>query len=260
MSSIFAHRGASGYLPEMTKEAYELALEMGVEGVEVDVRLTKDNVLVAVHDRSTKRVADQNINIAKTYYQKLLELNFFGEKSNPGFFKILKLTELIDILIQFDKPIVLAIESKHPSVKSFILEKRIVETLKKYNIVDGKIKNLKIILISFNPFAVRIFKKLLPKTSAVMLVEKNYPFLGYFPTPGNAEFVGPSIQLLNKNPKLFLLWRKKGKNFYVWTVDQPNELLWCFNHNIEMVASNYPDVALALRKNFKSYGPAEEFG
>jgi len=248
VSLILAHRGASGYQPEMTKSAYELALSMGVDGLEADVRLTKDDVLVAIHDRNTKRVADKNLNISNSTYSQLLDLKFFGEQKYDGAFKILKLTELIDLALATKKPLTLAIEAKHPSIKSFFLEKKIVQTLKDYKITNGKIGQLQIILMSFNLFAVKVFKKLLPDTPTVMLVEKNYPFLANFPTPGGAEYVGPGIELLNKNPKLYKKWRKKGKKFFIWTVDHPRDVKWCLEKGVEIFVSNYPDLSLKLRR------------
>ena len=59
---IIAHRGASGYLPEHTLEAYALAIEQGADVIEPDLVLTKDGVLVARHDRylsTTTNVADK---------------------------------------------------------------------------------------------------------------------------------------------------------------------------------------------------------
>ena len=247
MTLILAHRGASGYQPEMTKAAYELALDMGVDGLEVDVRLTKDNVLVAIHDRNTKRVANEKINISKSTYSDLLELNFYGEKQHQGSFSILRLEELLDLALNANRPLVLAIEAKHPSIKSFRLEKAVVKLLKNYKISNGKINQVQIILMSFNLFAVKAFKKLLPDTQAVMLVEKNYPFLAMFPTPGKAEYVGPGIELLNKNQKLFEKWRKKGKKFFIWTVDHPRDVKWCLEKGVEIFVSNYPDLSMQLR-------------
>lgn len=50
MTKIFAHRGASGYAPENTLEAFALAMEMGADGIELDVQLTKDGEVVVIHD------------------------------------------------------------------------------------------------------------------------------------------------------------------------------------------------------------------
>jgi len=59
---VIAHRGASGYLPEHTLEAYALAIEQGADIIEPDLVITKDGVLIARHDRylsTTTNVADR---------------------------------------------------------------------------------------------------------------------------------------------------------------------------------------------------------
>ena len=52
MTKILAHRGASGYAPENTLEAFALAAELGADGVELDVHLTSDGEMVVIHDET----------------------------------------------------------------------------------------------------------------------------------------------------------------------------------------------------------------
>ena len=54
----FGHRGTSGYAPEHTIPAYDLALEQGAHYIEIDLQMTKDGVLVAMHDDTLDRTAD----------------------------------------------------------------------------------------------------------------------------------------------------------------------------------------------------------
>src|SRR5918994_4162616 len=56
--AVVAHRGASAYAPEHTLEAYRLALEQGADFVEQDLAVTKDGVLVCIHDLSLERTTD----------------------------------------------------------------------------------------------------------------------------------------------------------------------------------------------------------
>ena len=58
MALIIAHRGASGYAPENTMAAFEKALEMGAEGIELDVHLTADGEIVVIHDHTIDRTSD----------------------------------------------------------------------------------------------------------------------------------------------------------------------------------------------------------
>src|SRR5437870_251661 len=58
---LIAHRGASGYAPEHTFAAYKLAIEQGADFVEQDLQVTKDGVLICLHDHDlgrTTNVAD----------------------------------------------------------------------------------------------------------------------------------------------------------------------------------------------------------
>ncbi len=55
---VIAHRGASGYLPEHTLAGYELAIRMGADYIEPDLQMTRDGVLVAIHDDTLTRTTN----------------------------------------------------------------------------------------------------------------------------------------------------------------------------------------------------------
>ena len=55
---VIAHRGASGYLPEHTLAGYELAIRMGADFIEPDLQMSKDGVLVAMHDDTLQRTTN----------------------------------------------------------------------------------------------------------------------------------------------------------------------------------------------------------
>jgi glycerophosphoryl diester phosphodiesterase len=63
---VISHRGASGYLPEHTLAAYELAIQMGVDYIEPDLQTTSDGVLVAMHDDTL----DQNTNVEDVFEKR----------------------------------------------------------------------------------------------------------------------------------------------------------------------------------------------
>lgn len=57
-TKVWAHRGASGYAPENTLEAFEMSVKQQADGVELDVQLTKDGELVVLHDETLDRTTD----------------------------------------------------------------------------------------------------------------------------------------------------------------------------------------------------------
>lgn len=66
-----AHRGASGERAEHTWDAYDLALRQGTDILELDVRMTKDGILVVAHDRNLKRVANVDLNVVEATLAEL---------------------------------------------------------------------------------------------------------------------------------------------------------------------------------------------
>lgn len=70
-----AHRGASGEAPENTLKAIEMALEMGVEGIEVDVRLSADGTPVIIHDPTLDRTTDGSGQVSAKTLAELMQLN-----------------------------------------------------------------------------------------------------------------------------------------------------------------------------------------
>src|SRR4051794_314397 len=61
---IIAHRGASAWAPENTLAAFEMAMESGADGIELDVRLSRDGVPVVIHDATLRRVGGRNKRVA----------------------------------------------------------------------------------------------------------------------------------------------------------------------------------------------------
>ncbi len=74
---IIAHRGASADAPENTLAAFKLAWERGADGIEGDFHLTKDNRIVCIHDRTTKRVTggSADLPVAGTTFAALRKLD-----------------------------------------------------------------------------------------------------------------------------------------------------------------------------------------
>ena len=72
---IIAHRGASHDAPENTRAAIALAWQAGADAVEIDVRLTRDRRIVAIHDADTGRVANENLSVADTDFDLLARLD-----------------------------------------------------------------------------------------------------------------------------------------------------------------------------------------
>ena len=123
------HRGARAYEPENTLRSFKKALEIGVDAVELDVRKTKDNQLVVIHDADVKRTTDGKGLVGELTLKKIKE--FSAEKGE----KIPTLKESLDFL---DKKVKILIELKEADV-----EKQVLTAVRE----NGLQKN--VILVSF---------------------------------------------------------------------------------------------------------------
>lgn len=100
---VIGHRGACGYAPENTLVSIHTAADMGVEWVELDVKLTADNVPVIFHDDTLERTTNGSGNMAETRWDDLRQLeagSWFAE-SFAGI-RVPTLEEAVDVLIKRD--------------------------------------------------------------------------------------------------------------------------------------------------------------
>ena len=67
---VMAHRGYSGKYPENTMLAFQKAVEVGCDGIELDVQLTRDGVLVIIHDERIDRTTDGTGSVKDYTYEE----------------------------------------------------------------------------------------------------------------------------------------------------------------------------------------------
>ena len=227
---IYAHRGASHDFPEMTALAYENAVKQGADGFECDLRLTKDGVAILWHDSDLKRRADNDAIVAETKLKKLKAI----------YPQILTLDEFLDFGISEKKSLLL--ETKHPVPTKGLIEKLVLQELKKRK-SDIKKSGININIMSFSFFATQrivISKQFTP----VYLVAKA-PQIKYLP----AEIYGVYINLLKAKPELFELAHKRGKKIYVWTVNEAEDMEFCARNGVAGIITDNP----ARAKNVLGY-------
>jgi glycerophosphoryl diester phosphodiesterase len=106
------HRGAKAYAPENTLASFRKALEIGVDAVELDVRKTKDNELVVIHDADVKRTTDGEGLVSDLTLKEIK-----GFSSGDGE-KIPTLQEALNFL---DKKVKVLIELKEVGIEEPVL-------------------------------------------------------------------------------------------------------------------------------------------
>ena len=131
---VWAHRGASGYAPENTMEAFEKAAEMKADGIELDVQMTKDGELVVIHDETIDRTSDGHGWVKDFTYAKLASHHF--NKTHPEYqnARIPTLEEVYEWIKGTN--LTLNVEIKTGEVFYPDIEERLLDLTARYGIED----------------------------------------------------------------------------------------------------------------------------
>lgn len=161
---IWAHRGCSMEYPENTLEAFLAAARTpGVEGIELDVQLTKDGEVVVFHDENVSRVTDGNKNVAEYTLEQLKKLKV--APGTPGETQIPTLEEVLVAMEPYckSKDFKINIELKTSIVHYQGIEEKTYALVKKYGLVHN------IVYSSFWAESVKKMKELNPENQTGML-------------------------------------------------------------------------------------------
>ncbi|WP_280368479.1 glycerophosphodiester phosphodiesterase [Nocardia wallacei] len=236
---VVAHRGASGTRPEHTLAAYELALQEGTDGVECDVRLTRDGHLVCVHDRTVDRTSSGTGLVSEMSLDELRELDFGAGGAEAG---VLTLGELISLVLDWrSRPTKLFIETKHPVRYGALVEAKVLAELQRFGIATpASADHSRAVVMSFAATAVWRIRRSAPLLPTVLLGESSRYLGGSAATTVGATAVGPSVRTLRDHPELVDKAAAAGRATYCWTVDDPADVKLCAELGVSWIATNHP--------------------
>ena len=244
---VVAHRGASAERPEHTLAAYELALQEGADGVECDVRLSRDGHLVCVHDRRVDRTSDGTGLVSEMTLAQLRDLDYgswhagWRESADTGDTGLLTLDSLITLVLDSKRPVKIFIETKHPVRYGALVESKVLALLHRYGIAAPPSADLaRAVVMSFSAAAVWRVRRAAPMLPTVLLGETSRYLGGSAATTVGATAVGPSIATLRDHPELVDRAAAQGRALYCWTVDHYEDVRYCRDVGVGWVATNHP--------------------
>jgi glycerophosphoryl diester phosphodiesterase len=258
---VYAHRGSSAALPEHTLAAYVRALEEGADGLECDVRLTRDGHLVCVHDRRLERTSNGRGRVSARTLAELAELDFGswhpGPADEPDFdaesepepdpdrTRLLTLDRLLSTVRDAGREVRLLIETKHPTRYGSGVERRLVALLERYGLGTPRPDDpVRAAVMSFSPLAVRRVHALAPGLATVLLLEVLPPGLHQGKLPFGIRAAGPGIGLVRARPALVPALQAAGNQVYVWTVNEPDAVDLVLAHGVDGIITDRPRYVL----------------
>lgn len=213
------HRGARAYEPENTLRSFKKALDLGVDAVELDVRKTRDNKLVVIHDADVKRTTNGKGLVAELTLKEIKELS--AEKGE----KIPTLDEALDFL---DTKVKILIELKEPG-----LEKAVLST------VHAKKAEKSVIIVSFLEEALRTVRQLDENIETGLIYAKHAK-----PEKTALELRAGYLLPLYRFTHTANVERahKNGLKVLVWTINTPEEAEEFAKKGVDGIASDKPDI------------------
>jgi glycerophosphoryl diester phosphodiesterase len=203
---IIAHRGASSDAPDNTLPAFELAWEQGADGIEGDFFLTADQQIVCIHDRSTQRIAGEKLDVTRSSYASLRELDVGDGARIPN------LEEVLNTVPDQGRVFI--------EIKDGV---RLVEPLAR-QLEQTALPRSRLAVIAFDEQVVKACKQAIPDLKVHWLVSaKTYEKKGLDGTLATLRALdadGIDIQASAAlTPKLGEALRAAGLEFHCWTVN-----------------------------------------
>ncbi|MCG5433006.1 glycerophosphodiester phosphodiesterase [Mycobacterium sp. MYCO198283] len=242
---VVAHRGASADRPEHTLAAYDLALQHGADGLECDVRLTRDGHLVCVHDRRIDRTSTGRGRVSGLSLDELRRHDYgawhAAEPPLEDITDMLTLDALMALVLDWQRPVKLFIETKHPTRYGALVESKVLALLHRYGVASPpSADRSRAVIMSFSATAVWRVRRSAPMLPTVLLGGATRLLSGTAATTVGATAVGPSIASLRANPELVDRAAAAGRATYCWTVDHYEDVEFCRRHGVAWIATNYP--------------------
>lgn len=234
---IIGHRGAMGYAPENTLESFKLAHEMGVDFLEFDVQMTKDGVLVAIHDTDVSRTTNGTGQIKDLTLEELKQLDA-GSKFNKKHAGA-RIPTVREIFEEFGDETKYYIETKSPQSYPGI-EEKLIALINEFNLLD------KIILHSANIESLSKLHKLAPDAELGLLLW--YTETAYISDeeidniPEYIKYIIPNHDYLTED--YIKKVKEAGFSIHTYTVNEKEDFGRLVEMGVEGVITNYPDILI----------------
>lgn len=253
---VVAHRGASAERPEHTLAAYELALQEGSDGLECDVRLTRDGHLVCVHDRRVDRTSSGSGLVSELTLAQLRQFDWgswhggWGSAGGRAAANLLTLEDVLKLVLDWNRPVKVFIETKHPVRYGALVESKVLALLHRYGLASPPSAGLsRAVVMSFSAAAMWRIRRAAPLLPTVLLGETSRYLGGGAATTVGATAVGPSIATLRAHPELVDRAAAQGRAMYCWTVDHYEDVEFCRDIGVGWIATNHPGRTKAWLQN-----------
>lgn len=236
---IIAHRGASTYAPENTMAAFQKAFDLSADGIEFDVKCSKDGEMVIIHDQTLDRTTNGHGKVIETNLKELRNLDAGSSFSSE--FSGEKIPLLNEVLEEFSKRLLINIElTNYSSLRDGLALK--AATLVKHMCVEENV-----VFSSFHPYNLIVTRRITPKVPVALLA-----------LPGKSGWISRSNVMRWVSPEIIHPYYKdvdkqyvenqhrKNRKVNVWTVNTKNEIKKLLKDHVDGIITDDPSLAKRL--------------
>ncbi|MBZ5752897.1 glycerophosphodiester phosphodiesterase [Metabacillus rhizolycopersici] len=231
-----AHRGASAYAPENTISAFDKAVEMKADYIEIDVQRSKDGKLVIIHDTTVNRTTDGTGKVGELTFDQLRSLDAGSWKGEQ--FAGEQIPTFDEVLERYHGKIGILVELKAPELYPGI-EESVAEKLRERHL--DKPQNEKIIIQSFNHESMKKMNDLVPKVPIGVLTSSRahtteqalQEFSSY------ADYFNPNYGIVTE--ELVNQVHSLGMKIGSWTVRSQEAADFLLDIKVDAIITDYPD-------------------
>lgn len=231
---VFGHRGASRAAPENTLPAFRRAVEVGADGVELDVYPTADGVPVVIHNRRLEMTTDGVGDVTQLPLAELRTLDA-GAHHGPDSVSV-PVPTLEEVLQEIGGQLLVNIEIKPVTGRGMVLEKAVTSLVEKLGL------EARVWFSSFKPYALTLVRSLLPEVPCGLL---------YSPLSPGSRLMAPLTPHEALHPNYHLLTarrveraHRRGLRIATWTVDDPREARRLAAWGVDVIITNTPAAIL----------------
>ena len=237
---VIAHRGGSDLAPENTLAAFQNAIDLGVDMIEIDVEQTSDSIVVVIHDEKVDRTTNGTgwVDSLSFAYVKTLDAGSWFDKK----FKNERIPSLEEVLQFVDGRVILLVEIKAGSERYPGIEQRTAEAIQKYNAHSWTIVQ------SFNEKAIERVRLLDPGIETYYLLGRN--FKQYYQeirnqinqdTPIKPGYDGIAVHHSMLDSKSVDSIKQFGLGVFTWTVDEVEAMKKMMDAGVDGIITDAPD-------------------
>lgn len=232
--SVIAHRGASAEAPENTIAAFELAIEQGADGIELDIHLSRDDQPVVIHDFTLERTTDGSGPVRQRSVRELKRLDAGGWRGAR--FQGQRVQTLQEVFERFRDRTRFWIELKGGLDLYPGIEERLVSMMEVYEMLEG------VLVQSFDHRALGRIHALNPEVQLGALIAQP-PIERLIRSPGAARALCPGAHLVSEGTVAEI--RAAGLGCYVWTVNEPAQMDRLVEWGASGIITDRPDLLRA---------------